>query len=176
MGIIKTLVVHHSATRFGNAILINGWHTTPKSNGGHGFRMIGYHWVILNGLITADQKVRFSFQNGAIETGRPVNEDLLMDEDEIGAHAYGHNIDTLSACLIGKDKFTPDQFISLKEIYLWWQSVGANLKVLGHSEASPPGHTICPEIDMDLLRNFLTLPFTKSLRFLMSEMKQFIIN
>lgn len=176
MGVIKTLAVHHSDTSFGNAIMFHDYHTKPVSKGGRGWRMIGYHWVILNGLIRADQKSIFPFQNGAIETGRPVNDDLLMDEDEIGAHAYGHNKDTLGVCLVGKDRFTREQLMSLHQQIDDLIHLGMDLNVKGHHELSPPGHTVCPKIDMDILRTFLHLPFSKAFSYLFSdEMKPHIL-
>ena len=48
---------------------------------------IGYHFVI--------------YPNGAIATGRHL--------DEIGAHAPGFNSKSIGICLLGTNKFTPEQ-------------------------------------------------------------------
>ena len=48
-------------------------------------------------------------KNGLTENGRP--------EFWIGAHVYGFNTESLGVCLIGRDFFTKEQFISLKKLY-----------------------------------------------------------
>lgn len=54
---------------------------------------IGYHFVI--------------YPNGAIATGRHL--------DEPGQHTKTHNLKTIAICLIGTDKFTPDQWTALRD-------------------------------------------------------------
>jgi N-acetylmuramoyl-L-alanine amidase len=80
------LIIHHSASTFGNAAQIQAWHTHPSIN----YSRIGYHYVILNGCIKKD--TYHSHLDGLLETGR--------DESEKGAHCRGHNND-LGICLIG---------------------------------------------------------------------------
>lgn len=65
---------------------IDDWHKQK------GFKEIGYHFVIK--------------RDGELETGRPMN--------KMGAHVKGHNYDSIGICLIGKDKFTREQFKSLR--------------------------------------------------------------
>lgn len=55
---------------------------------------IGYHFII--------------YTNGAIATGRHL--------DEPGQHTKTHNLKTIAICLIGTDKFTPDQFEALRDM------------------------------------------------------------
>lgn len=54
---------------------------------------IGYHFVI--------------YPNGAPATGRHL--------DEPGQHTQTHNLKTIAICLIGTDKFTRDQWASLRD-------------------------------------------------------------
>lgn len=53
---------------------------------------IGYHFVIC--------------LDGAIETGRGL--------EEVGAHVQGSNAKSIGICLIGTDKFTKEQWVSLR--------------------------------------------------------------
>ena len=64
----------------------------------------------------------------------------------VGSHAEGHNARSLGICLIGKDKFTPAQWNSLKAL------VGGLVKefscpVKGHYEVATNGKT-CPNFSV----------------------------
>ena len=61
-----------------------------------GWDGIGYHKIIL--------------RNGNIQNGRP--------EYWVGAHVKGLNKISLGVCLIGRKKFTDNQFKSLKIIFI----------------------------------------------------------
>lgn len=93
---IQGIVVHCSASKWGDAEAINQWHTSKGWDG------IGYHGVILNGFRSyADlTKDRYSRElDGKIEPGR--------GENKMGAHclAEGMNQCTLGVCLIGVPGF-----------------------------------------------------------------------
>ena len=90
-----------------------------------GWDGIGYHKVIK--------------RNGVIENGRP--------EFWIGAHVYGHNKNSLGICLIGKDKFTKNQFLSLKKLIIKWKKKYPNVEILGHSDFNNTKKT-CPNFDV----------------------------
>ena len=64
---------------------------------GFGWDGIGYHKVI---------------HNGTIENGRP--------EFWIGAHTWKNHL-SLGVCLIGKNKFTNEQFSSLENVLIGWK-------------------------------------------------------
>ncbi|MBS0367594.1 MAG: N-acetylmuramoyl-L-alanine amidase [Proteobacteria bacterium] len=78
---------------------INGWHRARKFKRQSAARSafnpaldaIGYHWVI--------------YTDGTRATGRA--------PEEVGAHAAGHNADSLGICLVGTDRFTPIQWAHL---------------------------------------------------------------
>ena len=72
-----------------------------------GWEGIGYHKVIL--------------RSGKIENGRP--------EFWIGAHVKGKNKNSLGVCLIGTDKFTNEQFLSLKKVLLKWKKKYPNARI-----------------------------------------------
>lgn len=76
MRAINRIIIHCAATKGDvSAATIKKWHTETV----HKWRDIGYHYVI-----------RF---NGTIEVGRPIAES--------GAHAKGHNRDSIGICLAG---------------------------------------------------------------------------
>jgi len=81
---ITSLVIHHSATETGNAEVFRALHRAVN-----GWVDIGYHFVIGNGSLSED---------GEIERGRPMW--------AVGAHARGHNTDTLGICLVGNFSLT----------------------------------------------------------------------
>jgi len=139
---IRRLIVHHSASSFGDADLIDQWH---KERGWQG---IGYHYVILNGCRTSSLKYRQD-DDGLVEYGLP--------EAQEGAHVKGHNADSLGICLIG-GRITRWQYCAL--IWLLRQlngryAVGID-GVLGHGELDPINKAACPGFDMELLRAALT--------------------
>lgn len=84
----RAIVCHISASTFGDAEEINAWHTD------RGFKMIGYHKVILNGFRKGKSKYNPAL-DGKIEQGR--------DDGNIGAHcqAGGMNKIALGVCCIG---------------------------------------------------------------------------
>jgi hypothetical protein len=95
----RGIVIHLSASRFGDAAQIRSWHTLPKPRG-NGWSDIGYHRVILNGIRRAGQKYDRD-NDGRSEPGRP--------ERTPGAHcaANGMNRATLGVCCIGVPGWVP---------------------------------------------------------------------
>jgi N-acetylmuramoyl-L-alanine amidase len=133
---IKRIIIHCSASAFGHAEWIRGFHKNQ-----FGFPDIGYHKVILNGF-------RHSFsdydpkEDGLIETG--------LDIDKIGYHCKGHNEDSLGICLIGNKAFSQAQIIALKvQIYDYFKLFG-RLEIQGHYELD--NNKTCPNIPMDVFR------------------------
>ena len=123
---IKFLVVHCSDTPDNNdigAIEIHNMHI------GFGWEGIGYHKIIR--------------RNGHVENGRP--------EFWIGAHVYGINHLSLGVCLIGRNKFSKDQFLSLENVLRGWKYNYPNAKIKGHCEVIKTNKT-CPNFN---IRDFL---------------------
>jgi N-acetylmuramoyl-L-alanine amidase len=120
------LIVHCSASRFGNAALIDSWH---RANGWAG---IGYHGVILNGQLSS--KLFNKHFDGVIESGRPFDDDNRIDPWETGAHTIGKN-DKIGVCLIGMSgKFTQKQLLSLEEFARWMIEIFGTVTVSQHSD------------------------------------------
>lgn len=137
---INKIVVHHT----GSSIL--GPLDSPKlvrlrHKYLRGFDEIGYHYLIGNGYLTGD---------GEIYQGRNI--------ERIGAHAKGHNQDSLGIALIGNfnlNKPTEKQWESLIEL-LYSQCDMYDLHsryIYGHKELEGT-NTLCPGkcIDMDKVR------------------------
>lgn len=107
------------------------WHTQDK-----GWSDIGYHYVIR--------------RNGVVEAGRPLH--------KIGAHAKGHNSDSIGVCLIGGRNwfnYTYKQLGMLMDLVIGLASgvVGQNsgievsdsVEIIGHNEVSSKP---CPRFDV----------------------------
>jgi len=115
-----------------------GWHRQDffriKKGFNSGLTSIGYHFVINI--------------NGQIETGR--------HPDEIGAHVAGHNSKSIGICMIGTDRFTPEQWSALDKLVqdLRYEiSISANpvkadhVIIVGHYQF-PDAHKTCPNFDV----------------------------
>lgn len=118
---INKIVIHCSATREGDSSVtrdtIDRWHKQ------RGWREIGYHFVVNI--------------DGSIHTGRNIK--------EAGAHAYGHNKDSIGIVYIGgldnngqpKDTRTPEQKKSLLFLVNFLRNAFGAKEVLGHRDLSP---------------------------------------
>ena len=127
---IDLVVLHCSATPVTmdiGAEKIKEWHTSAPRN----WSDIGYHYVIK--------------LDGAIEEGRPL--------ERAGAHARGHNKNSIGICLVGgvdennkpKNTMTEAQEISLKALLLDIDDMVGEVKVIGHNEVSSKS---CPSFDV----------------------------
>lgn len=119
---IRFLIVHCSDTPDTDNIGASEIH---EMHLGFGWDGIGYHKIIK--------------RDGLIENGRP--------ECWIGAHVYGINNQSLGVCLIGKNKFSNEQFNSLEKILTSWKKKYNNPKILGHRNAIQTNKT-CPNFDV----------------------------
>ena len=119
---IKFLIVHCSDTPDKHDVDASFIHNMHLKFGWSG---IGYHKVIL--------------RSGKIEDGRP--------EYWIGAHVKGKNKISLGVCLIGKDKFTKNQFKSLERVLKKWKMEYPAAKILGHKDTGDTNKT-CPNFDV----------------------------
>lgn len=119
---IELLVVHCSDTDNHidmNAIDIHKMHLK------FGWDGIGYHKIIR--------------RSGKVENGRP--------EYWVGAHVKGKNQISLGVCLIGRDKFTKKQFLSLEKILTKWKLLYPDTKIVGHRDLGNTNKT-CPNFDV----------------------------
>lgn len=139
---INLIVIHCSASEWGDAKVIKEWHAK------RGFLDIGYHYVILNKFQTYKewkQNASNFSKDGIIEKGR--------SEEVMGAHVEGFNANSLGICLVGDRYFTPIQKQSLKILVRNLKSKYPGSEVKGHYELNP--NKTCPNMDMNELRKFL---------------------
>lgn len=117
---ITTIIIHCAATKPNMDIgrtEIDKWHRAK------GFFGIGYHYVIR--------------RDGTIEDGRPI--------EKIGAHAQGHNSDSIGICLVGgidengkaECNFTRPQWHTLDTLLDKLQKAYPQItKIIGHNDVS----------------------------------------
>lgn len=127
---INLIAIHHSASpRSTTTEQIRKWHMDPKRPGGP-FEDIGYHWVIED--------------DGRWVRGR--------DMYEYGAHARGHNRNSIGICVTGDNTkkahaWSEKQHLSLQDLLrsakLWFP----NAEILGHRDLEGQ-KTECPGIDI----------------------------
>jgi hypothetical protein len=123
---IDLIVIHCSASPNGRHLTaeeIDRWHKA------RGFRRqlrdtalqeprllhIGYHYVI--------------YTAGPLRGGRA--------ESEIGAHVAGHNARSIGVCMIGTDRYSPNQWGTLRELVTRLQKKYPNAAIKGHRDLSP---------------------------------------
>ena len=158
---ISNIVLHHSASWFGNVTMIDKWH---KQNG---WRCIGYHFVILNGYPNSKWKTPIIPLIGSIDMGRELDDNEWLDNIEVGSHVLGFNSASIGICLIhsGMEKDTPrDKFysqqltsaINLVEFLCDYFKIKYS-NVFGHYEKDKKKPD-CPGFNMDLFREALTGP------------------
>ena len=151
---IEQIILHNSASNYGNRAIINKWHLQKGWSG------IGYNLVFLNGR-TRSSNHYDSKLDGVIEQGRGLDMDKLVDPDEKGAHALGYNYKTLGFCLIGEKEFTVRQFQGALATCRTFQYISKKITIIGHYETSveqsksPSKRKKCPNFDMDLFRGVL---------------------
>lgn len=127
---IDLIVVHCAATKPSMDIgvkEIDRWHRE------RGFLKIGYHFVIR--------------RNGKVEHGRSVMEP--------GAHASGHNANSIGICLVGgiddkgkpEENYTDDQYASLAELLINLQNDYPGVEICGHRDL-PRVNKACPSFDV----------------------------
>ncbi len=131
MRTIDLIVVHCSATNPNmniGAAEIREWHVE-----GNKWSDIGYHNVIR--------------RNGALEHGR--------DLATAGAHARGHNLNSLGVCLVGgvdsenkpENNFTEAQFVTLRGYLDTMLDVFPNSELKGHRDL-PNVKKACPSFNV----------------------------
>lgn len=122
------IFIHCSATRPEQdigAAEIDRWHRD------RGWTGIGYHGVIR--------------RSGSFEYGR--------DFRSVGAHAKGHNSDSIAICLVGgvdaqgrpENNFTDSQFKTLRKTLTFFQAVYPMAEIVGHNQFS---NKACPSFDV----------------------------
>ena len=149
MAKLTNIIIHCSDSEFGSASEIRRWHQQK------GWKDIGYHFVILNGLIVPQTSFQKSLYlpilDGSVEVGRKIDGDDLVSDNEVGAHALGYNANSIGICLIGKKHFTQAQFDSLRELLRDLMKRWSHIKkqdILGHYQTPKAGGKTCPNFDV----------------------------
>jgi hypothetical protein len=151
---MTNVIVHCSDSSFGNAALITKWHILQPPEG-RGWSTIGYHYVILNGRLSAYK--RHSYFDGHIETGRPLDDDNDLEFDEKGSHAAGWNM-AVGICLIGlSGTFTESQLRALSSLIHRLRNQFGEIKVMQHSDVDPKNKPHCAGLSKLQIHSLNTL-------------------
>lgn len=150
----ERIIIHCSDSEFGTAVMIAEWHKE------RGWKTIGYHEVIQNGYPTKswfDHRKKIPYLVGAVEIGRPIDDDELFEESEMGAHVSGHNTGSYGICIIGGVDFSNEVMNAALDV-VRYRLIQFGLKpskdtVLGHCELDPMKS--CPNIYMPAFRDHL---------------------
>lgn len=120
--LINEIIVHCTATAEGQDFSVE---QIKRCHLARGFSDIGYHYVV--------------YRDGSIHKGRA--------EDKIGAHATGHNSNSIGVCYVGgygkdgktcKDTRTPEQKAALISLIKELKHRYPTIKtVMGHRDTSP---------------------------------------
>ena len=132
---INKIILHCSASSFGSVSVIDKWHKD------RGWSECGYHYVICNGYENSDDDFEETVMNGEVQEGRDLN--------KAGAHARGYNADSIGICMIGTDKFSEEQFISLGSVVIGMMTQ-FDLQVedvIAHADVDTHGKT-CPNFNV----------------------------
>jgi N-acetylmuramoyl-L-alanine amidase len=130
------IVVHHSATPYGNAALFHKGHLARGWDG------LGYHFVIGNGVTPPSSRSAYFSADGQIEIGYRWRRQIT------GAHCGGHaNIGKIGICLVGNfmnQEPSPRQLNALNRLirFLQVRCAIASKNVIGHNEIK--ASTCCP--------------------------------
>jgi hypothetical protein len=136
------IILHCSDSSFGNAALISKWHVQER-----GWSGIGYHYVILNGWLTSS--VYNPEFNGHIETGRPLDDDPVVKNSEVGAHVRGHNYKSVGICLIGNSgNFSEKQLNRSLSLVHKLEKQFHTIQILQHSDLDT-NKPHCAGLDME---------------------------
>ena len=110
---INSIVIRCSASKNGDGSVtletVDGWHKAK------GWRKVGYHYIIQ--------------VDGVVRVGR-----LL---EEIGAHVQGNNAKSIGICMIGTDRFSPEQWDALRGLVQDLAGQFPAATIVGHRDYSP---------------------------------------
>ena len=136
MRTIDRILIHCSASpngRLTTAEDIDRWHherdfrrrESARLKYNPHLRSIGYHFVI--------------YCDGSLHSGRHV--------EEIGAHAALYNATSIGICMVGMDKFSFDQWLTLRAVVTALEADYPEAEILGHRDL-PGVNKSCPGFDV----------------------------
>ena len=138
---LTKIILHHSASKWGDSAVIDEWHRERGWDG------CGYHYVILNGRIIPKHAIEGIIvlnKDGALECPRPWS--------IAGIHCKGHNRYSIGICFIG-ETFGDISAAQIRQAVSICQQF-PDLKVYGHGELDKK-KPLCPGINMDWFRRLL---------------------
>ena len=143
MAALKLLVIHCTATPEGREVSaeeIRRWHTAPPSEGGRGWRQVGYTDMV--------------HLDGTVERLVEKNEDDVVDPWEVTNGAKGHNSTARHIVYVGgvaadgktpKDTRTPEQRSALERYVKDFHRRFPRVRIVGHNELAAKA---CPSFDV----------------------------
>ena len=114
---IHSIIIHHSASHWGDGAEVTRWHTTPKPKG-NGWKVPGYHAVICNGFPTYN-----SYSAGKRVVGADGRVDRILSEEKVANGCFGANANSLHVCLVGNfdvENPTDSQYLKLADLVRRW--------------------------------------------------------
>lgn len=143
---IVGIMIHHSASEYGNADTIRQWHTSAPRN----WDDIGYNDVILNCYPTYEHYRSCNpdmDSDGVCEDGREIQ--------YVPAGAKGYNTNWIHICLIGNGTFSSAQLDRLQEVVGYYKFKYPTIqKVLRHCDVNDRKPD-CPSLSSKFLRELL---------------------
>jgi N-acetylmuramoyl-L-alanine amidase len=140
---LKYLVIHCSATPEGREVtseMIRRWHTSPVSEGGRGWKQVGYSDMI--------------HLDGTIENLVPYNDNQVVEPWEITNGAFGINSQSRHIVYVGgtekhdinkaKDTRTEAQLKAMESYVKKFVTKHPTAKVAGHNQFAQKA---CPSFD-----------------------------
>lgn len=161
---ITNVIIHESDSYWGTAEDIRRWHTDPPPKG-RGWRVPGYHHVILNPFPSYDSwrhEKPDATADGKLQHLVPLDDDQWLEPDEIANHAFGYNQFSVGICCISRyGLYTWKQIETLQDL-CWNILLNSDWNLhpnsfIGHYETTTgaaQGKT-CPGFNMQHLRDYL---------------------
>lgn len=143
MAVLKYLVLHCTATPEGREVTaadIRRWHTSPVSEGGRGWKQVGYTDII--------------HLDGTVERLVDNNEDANVDPWEITNGAKGYNSVSRHVVYAGgmtkdiskpEDTRTPAQLRAMENYVKDFHKRFPSVRIIGHNEVAAKA---CPSFDV----------------------------
>lgn len=143
MARLEKLVIHCTATPAGRAVTgddIRHWHLSPVTQGGRGWRQVGYTYLIR--------------LDGSIEQLVANNNDDVVDPWEITNGAAGHNATSMHIVYAGgvardgrtpADTRTPAQRLTLERFVRDFHARHPHAAIVGHNQLAAKA---CPSFDV----------------------------
>jgi len=156
---IDVVVIHCSASAWGDVDEIRRWHMLPPPKG-RGWRDVGYHYVIVGPYPSWrawKEQAPDAESDGDVQLGRDLDRDGDVDE-EIGAHLPEVNRTGIGICLVGPP-FSAAQLeagVALAARLCRKYQLGPS-QVRGHREYASGAHKECPALDIHDFRRRVAL-------------------